>query len=238
MTIHNSRTLMFTELSKVMDHAIEDNTYLDSLDENITNKLTRTNQLKTNSYLRHLYGFDIKFPPFVCFRHFWQQAEGSEKRIITLLFAIGQDFLLSESIPVVIKSSIGEKVTVKEFEDNVGRNHPKRYSEKTRKSIAQNLASSWKQAGYIAGKVKNIRTKTTPGFHSVAFALLMSYLNGERGEFMLRSKWIQALDLSEPNIRELAFEASKRDLLQYQYSGNVTTFSFSNLFSILNINSI
>ena len=229
---------MFSELSKVMNYANNNNSYLNSLNENIAAKLTKTNQIKTNRYLILLYRFDVEFAPFVCLAHFWQLADEKEQRIITLLFAIGRDFLLSESRQIVIDSEMGEKVTVKSFEDLIERNHPKHYTEKTRKSIAQNLASSWKQAGYITGKVRNIRTKITPGYYTVAFALIMSYLNGDRGEFMLKSKWIRVLDLSEIKIRELAFEASKRDLLQYQYSGSVTTFSFNNLINKLHIDGI
>ena len=63
----------------------------------------------------------------------------------------------------------------------------------------------------------------------------MAYFNGDKGDFILSSRWVQALAISESKVRELASEAAKRDLLQYQYAGSVTTVSFNNLFKILNI---
>jgi len=71
-TIHTSRTMMFEELSKVMDHAIEDDKYLDSLNENIANKLTKSNQIKTARYLKQLYDFDFARISFIVFKYFWQ----------------------------------------------------------------------------------------------------------------------------------------------------------------------
>ena len=117
-------------------------------------------------------------------------------------------------------------------------NHPSRYSANTRRSMAQNLASSWKQAGFITGKVKNIRTQPVIGYHIIAFAFFMAYLDGLRGDFILSSKWVKALSLSELNVRELAIEAAKRDLMQYQFAGNVTALSFNNLITKLEIDAI
>ncbi len=226
---------MFTELSKVMDHALHDDRYLESLNENIVNKLTKSNQKKTTSLLKLLYDFDVSFPPFVCFKYFWQIADVKNKPILSLLYALSKDYLLGESMYVILSTGIGEKVRIEKLEENIEARHPKRFTEKTRLSVARRIASSWKQAGYITGKVKNIRTQPNHCYHSVAFAFLMAYLNGDRGDFILSGKWVQALAISESLIRELANEAAKRDLLQYQYAGSVTTISFNNLFKKLNI---
>ena len=234
-TIHTSRTLMFEELAKVMDFGIQDDSYQDSLDQNITNKATKKNLEKTNRYLRRLYSFDPHSPAFISFKYFWKIVDGEERPLLALLYALCNDFLLSESIPVVQGTAIGDKVRVEYFEENLEKGHPNRYSSITRKSVAKNLASSWKQAGYITGKVKSIRTKTSPSFLVVAFALLLSYLHGDRGDYILSSKWAQALDLNETTLRTQAFEAAKRDLLQYQFAGEVTTLSFHNLLNKLGI---
>jgi len=236
--VHTSRTIMFAELTKVMDHAIDDDVYLDSLNQNIANKRTKTNQDKTTGFLKQLYSFDVNYYPFKAFKHFWQIAPDNEKPVLALLYAIGVDFLLAESYPVVATTKIGEKVTIEKMEANIESLYPKRYSENTRKSLAQNIASSWKQAGFITGKVKNIRTQPNIGYRSVAFAFLLAYFNGDRGDFILISKWSKALCLGDTLIRELAIEAAKRDLLQYQFAGSVTAISFNNLFTKLGIDGI
>ena len=237
-TIHTGRTMMFKELSKVMDHAIIDDRYIDSLNQNIANKKTKSNQGYTNGKLKKLYVFNMQYLPFKLFKYFWQICEAKDKPVATLLYALGEDNLLGESYPVIVSTKPGDKVTIEKLEENIEALHPGLYTENTRKSAAQNVASSWKQAGFITGKVKNIRTQPHIGYHAVAFAFLMAYCNGDRGDFIMTSKWSKALCLGDSQLRELAVEAAKRDLLQYQYAGSVTAISFNNLFNKLGIDGI
>ena len=234
-TIHTSRTMMFEELSKVMDHAIEDDKYLDSLNENIANKLTKSNQIKTARYLKQLYDFDFARISFIVFKYFWQISEPSSRPLLTLLYGLNKDYLLIESISVITDTKVGEKASIEKFEENIEKYHPGRFTDKTRLSVAQNIASSWKQAGFITGRVKNIRTQPVITYQVVAFAFVLAYFHKQRGDFILSSKWSKALCLGYLQLRELALEAAKRDLLQYHYAGNVTSISFSNLFNKLGI---
>lgn len=227
-TIHTSRTIMFSELSQVMDHGLEGGDFIEILNSNVSNKLSNRNLLKTNQYLKQLYGFDKEDVLFRCFKQYWALVDNERKSIVALLFALSNDFLLKESIDVVINTKAGEKIAIEKLDDNIEKYHQGKYSVNTRRSAAQNVASSWKQAGYIRGKVKNIRVQPEQDYHTVAFALLLSYLHGDRGEYILLSKWIRALALNTEQLRDLIKEAAKRDLLQYQYGGNVTVISFEN----------
>jgi hypothetical protein len=229
---------MFSELSQVMDHAIDDDSYLESLNENVANKRTKVNKDKTTGFIKQLYDFKPTNAPFAGFKYFWQTSSNEDKPLLALLFAIGRDQLLAESLPVLLSCFPGYKVTIESLEENIRINHPMQYSPNTCKSLAQNIASSWKQAGYITGKVKNIRTKTNPTYPVVAFALFLSYLNGDRGDFILSSLWVKALDLNEARLRELIIEAMKLDLLHYQHSGAVTTISFEHLINKTGIHGI
>jgi hypothetical protein len=220
---------MFKELEKVMNYAIEDGNYLESLGANVINKKTSSGIEKTTGYLKRLYSFDPNNNSFKAFKYFWLNADEKDKPILSLLFAITNDYLLSESIDVVLKTNIGEKASIENFEKNIELHHPNKYTQNTRKSIAQNIASSWKQAGFISGKVKNIRSLPDISYNTLAFAFYLAFLNGLRGDFILTSKWVKALSLNEAQIRELAIEANKRDLLHYQFGGSVTTISFTNL---------
>lgn len=235
-TVHTSRTLMFSELSRVMDHGFESNSFEQSLGENVTGKLTKSNIEKTNRYLKQLYGFNENDSYFKGFKYFWKVGSDGTKPILALLYAIHSDNLIAESIDVVIRKNINSKVNIELLEENIDTYHPKRYSDNTRKSLAQNIASSWKQAGFILGKVKNLRVQPEVDYLIVAFALFLGYLDNLRGEYLLSSKYIRALGIQESIVRELTFEASKRDLLTYQFSGSVTTMKFNNLFKQLEIN--
>lgn len=227
---------MFSELAKVMNHGIEDDNYIDSLQQNVINKATQSGISKTSRYLKSLYDFDLSQPEFRAFKHFWNMASENDRPILALLYAIHNDHLLSESIPIITTTELGKKATVESIEDNIETLYPKKYSANTRRSMAQNIASSWKQAGFITGKVKNIRTQPEISYQVVAFASLLAYLNGVRGDFILKSNWIKAFCLDDKTIRYLLMEASKRDLLQYQFAGNVTSITFNKLLTKLDIN--
>lgn len=235
---HVKRTIMFSEMGRIMNAGSLDESFQKVMEENITNKRTKSNILETNKVLLSLYSFDIEYTPFRVLRYFWNVVDEKQKPLLAFLFAYGRDYLLFESTDVVLTTPIGEKVLTSKLEENLEKYHPNHYSENTRRSIAQNIASSWKQSGYITGKVKNIRTKTSPDYYIVTFALILAYLDGIRGDFLLASKWVKVLDITESQVRELALEAARRDLLQYNYAGGVTTFSFNNIFKILNINGI
>jgi hypothetical protein len=122
--------------------------------------------------------------------------------------------------------------------ENIEKYHPKRFTDNTLRSVAQNIASSWKQAGFITGKVKNIRTHPDVSYKVATFAMLLSFLEGDRGDFIMHSDCVNALCLGETRLRELAVEASKRDYLQYQYAGSVTSISFDKLINKIGLDAI
>jgi hypothetical protein len=136
---------------------------------------------------------------------------------------------------VISKATIGEKVSVEDFKENLEKYYPNKYSKVTSHSIGKNLASSWKQAGFIAGKTKNIRVQPEISHRVAAFAFFLAFLQGDRGDYIMRNAIVSSLCLGENKLRELAVEAAKQDLLQYQYGGSVTSFGFPQLLSKLNI---
>jgi hypothetical protein len=237
-TIHTARTLMFEELSKVMDFSIENDNYFESMSNNVFGKKSEDGIKKTSNFLTQLFSFDIDNSSFKVFKYFWLNTDEIEKPMIALLFAIQKDYLLIESISVITESILNEKVEIEKLESNIEKYHPNRFTKNTLRSVAQNIASSWKQAGFITGKIKNIRTQPNVSYNCVAFAFIIAYLNGLRGDFIVSSKWVKALCLNENQLRDLAIEASKRGLIHYQYSGEVTSITCIELFEKLEINVI
>ena len=237
-TIHSSRTMMFTELEKVMDYANDGENYFESLGNNVTGKKSSSGVEKTAKYLRNLYGFDTNHNPFKALKYFWKISELKDKALLAFIYAISHDDLLAESIPVLQATKPGDKVSIELFEEVIEKYHPNQYSVNTRKSMAQNIASSWKQAGFIEGKVKNIRMQPEINYKVACFAFLMAYINGDRGDYIWNSLSTQALFMYESKLRELAIECSKRDLMQYQYAGSVTAIAFNNLLNKIGIDTI
>ena len=234
-TVHVHRTIMFQELEKVMDFACEKDEYAKAMEANVFGKKSADGIKQTSNFLSRIYLFTPQDSAFKVFKYFWEITTKDEKPLLVFIFALGQDFLLYESTDVVKNKPIGEKVTVEAFKDNLEKYYPNKYSKVTSHSIGKNLASSWKQAGFIAGKTKNIRVQPEISYKVAAFAFLLSFLKGDRGEFILKNPIVKALCLNEKSMKEMAIEAAKQDLLQYQFGGSVTSFAFPQLLSKLNI---
>ena len=238
-SVHTRRTMMYAELSRLMDFSAGAETDFEHLlNENVVAKQTQHNKKDTAKCLKKLYLLDDHDPAFKVFHYFWGMASDKEKPLLTLLLAITRDFLLSESIDTIMSIAPGNRVDVSVIEQCIESIHPKKYTEKTRLSSAQNIASSWKQSGHITGKIKNLRTQAIPGYYDVAFALFLGYLHGLRGDFLFQTKWTKALDCSENELRNLAQEAAKRELLSFQYAGNVTVVNFKSLIQKLQLHGI
>ncbi len=234
-TIHTSRTMMYAELEKVMSFSLDGKQIVDSLEKNITGKKSASGVKKSATYLKHLYGFDNDNPSFSAFKYFWENSEPLQRPLLAFIYAMNNDDLLAESIDVIRNSFLSEKVSIELFENQVELFHPQKYSINTRKSMAQNIASSWKQAGFIEGKVKNIRIQPQIDHLIACFAFLMAYLKGDRGDYIWISPGVRSLCLNESRLRELAIECGKRGLMNYQSSGNVTNIGFHDLFKKLKI---
>jgi hypothetical protein len=229
---------MFAELEKVMNYSIEDGRYLDSLSSNIFNKKSADGIRQTSNFLKRLYGFDLLNPQFRAVKYFWKITDHNDKPLLAFVYAINNDDLLAESIQILQDIKPGSKVPIEILDEHIEKYHPNQYSPNTRRSMAQNIASSWKQAGFIEGKVKNIRTQPGISFTVAGFAFVLAYLKGDRGDFIWNSIGVKALLLNESKLRELAIECAKRDLMQYQYAGSVTAISFSNLLNKIGIDAI
>jgi hypothetical protein len=227
---------MFSELEKVMANAIENDSYIEAMSNNVTGKKSADGIKRTTIFLTKIYSFDLENPFFKALKYFWMISDSSEKPLIAFIYAINQDYLLAQSVNVISNTTIGNKTTVESFEENIEKYHPNKYSANTRRSMAQNLASSWKQAGFIDGKVKNIRTQPEITYRVACFAFLLAYINGDRGDFIWGSIGVNALCLYESKLRELAIECAKKDLMQYQYAGSVTAINFTNLLNKIEIN--
>jgi hypothetical protein len=237
-TVHTARTIMLSELTKVMDFSIYNDNYQDIINSNVFGKKSQDGIRQTSKFLNRLYSFGILSPHFKVFKHFWLECDDYEKPLIGFAFAFKNDYLLQESLSVLANAKIGDKVAIELFMENIEKYHPKRFTDNTLRSVAQNIASSWKQAGFITGKVKNIRTQPNVSYKVVAFAMLLSFLEGDRGDFIMHGNCVNALCLGETKLRELAVEASKRDYLQYQFAGSVTSISFDKLINKIGLDAI
>ncbi len=228
-TIHTSRTMMYSELSDLISHRTFDAENIVAM--NVLKKGTRTNINKTLTFLSKLYDFQQQDELWKVFTLLWGLTNDGNRRLMTLLYACYKDELLKLSMPVIANTPIGKKVLVGKFQEAIERVFPGRYSAATSISAAQNIASSWKQAGYIEGKIRSIRVAVKPDYVTVLFALYLGKLDGLVGEELLTTTWIKVLELSDSKLKSLISEAALNDLITYHHAGGVVAIRFDNLLS-------
>jgi len=94
-------------------------------------------------------------------------------------------------------------------------------SDATLDKVIRNAASSWSQAGHLSGRTFKIRRRVIPTPAAVAFALYLGAALGFRGDELLTSGWIKALDCIPSQALNLAIEAKRLGLLDLRVAGDV-----------------
>ena len=231
-TIHTSRTIMYRELSDLISQRKFHERQI--IESNPLYKATKSNLQKTLRHLLKLYGFESNDNLWKVFLYLFVKADDKEKRLLTLLYALFKDELLSISTPLIFETKPGIRIPVQKFQTLLEEKYPNKYSTITFYSTAKNIVSSWKQAGYIHGKVKNIRAQVHPGYLSVLFSIYLGYLSGLRDHELLKSTWAELLEIPESKIREDLSQASLNEFIDYKFSGGVTVINFDKLVQLAN----
>ena len=231
-SVHTSRTMMLGELSLVLEHvgknAKADEYIAAVVDHNVLGKPTQTTRKRSAQRLVELYALDQSRAVFRLLRHFWT-ADASARPLLAYLAAAARDPLLRESTPFVVGIPVNAAVNATQVASYLKEKYPARFKPTTLLSTAQNLASSWTQAGYLAGKVKKKRTRPVVTPVVVTFALLLGYLCGLRGKMLLDTIWTRMLDRTPAEIADLATEASRQGWMNYKAAGSVVEITFPGL---------
>jgi len=226
---HASRTMMLDELQTVLNRlpaeAIHE-AYLFALEgANITGKQTLSNRKKTTRLLVALYGLDLNVPLFRLFRWYWD-VDPDGRPVLALLCAAARDPLLRLLLPYLTMVPIGQEITLEQTMEAIEEAAPGRFSYKMRRSLAQNVRSSWTQAGYLEGHVvkRRVAPVITPG--TVAYALFLGYLMGIGGPMLFDTFWIRMVAQEKAVLHELTRMASARGWLTYRNAGGVIDVDF------------
>jgi len=221
---HSARTMMFDELSLLLDRLPIDATRADYVREIVDfNGLAKQTQKSRELTLRHmtaLYGLDPSVPIFRIFRKFWDQDQDA-RPVLALTTALARDPLLRLSQQFILGKPLGELVERKELEDLLENANPDRYSPASLKSIAQNLNGTWTRGGYLRGKVRKTRSSPVIRPCNIAFALFLGYLEGLSGQRLFKSNWAIAMNNSADELVDMASSSANRGLLVFMNAGGM-----------------
>lgn len=231
-SVHTSRTMMSAELTTLLavspSEATKNDYFRAIIEDNLLGKTTLTTRKLTAERLAELYGLDGNICLFRVMRHFWIK-EDPGRPVLALLCALARDTLLRTSIECILQINYGEQLTCADMVTFLETLSPGRFSRATITSTAQNINSTWTQAGYLAGRVKKKRTQPYITPATVAYALFLAYLEGARAQRLFDSFWVRALDISKDKAHELAVVSSQQGWLDYRRAGDVIDVRFPDL---------
>lgn len=232
---HTARTMMLADLTALLAAVKNKDAKRDDfnrliVEENVLGKRTTSNRWLTARHLADLYALDPGVTVFRLLRFFWE-ADPPSRPMLALLCAQARDALLRRSATKVLETKPAETLTTDDFVNFFDRELPGRFSESMTRSLAQNVASSWAQAGFFKGKVSKVRIRPVVTPAVAAYALALGYLCGLHGQLLLESDWARLLDVQRDQVIRLAQEASKRGWLDFKGAGNVFEINFRQLFT-------
>lgn len=233
--VHTARTIMVKELQMLFEYVSSESASKTDykkaiIEENCLLKRSGRNRDLTFRHLADLYILESSYLLFRALRYFWYR-DTQGRNLLALLCAYTTDPLLRRHGSFVLSLSLGTTITSQDSEDFIEKNNPGRFSPATLKSTAQNINSSFTQSGHLSGRINKKRTKVYPTPGSVAYALLLGYLTGARGESLFTTEYAKILDSTPEELSQLAAEASSRGWMVFKKIGNVVEVAFPNLFN-------
>lgn len=227
------RTIMTSELFRLFEAISNPSASLETyreaiIEQNCLAKRTVKNRGYSHSYLKRLYGLSPELITFRALRYFFERDESS-RFIMCFLAAYSRDLILQASAGYIIDLPIGANISKPDFENYIDERFPGRFGTKMLQSLIRNLLSSWTQSGHLSPDKKRKRQVANAGSGAVAFALLLSYLTGARGERLFHTEFAKILDCSFERSLELAEEASRKGWLVFKRIGGVIEVNFPNL---------
>ncbi len=187
---------------------------------NILSKPTGTARKLVLSRLNTLYGIKTPLPVQSAMLQLWTHHAAGHP-MLALLCALAREPLLRDTAGVVLNAPRGSAVRWPDLAASLAARHSGRYSQKMLKSLAQNCASSWTQAGHLKGKVAKRRSLAEPTAQAAAYAALLGSLAGFGGPALLASPWMRVLDRPEAELLSLLRRAEAAGLLQLRAGGGV-----------------
>lgn len=229
---HTSRTMMFGELSQVLEATNQEARRADYasaiIDGNCLSKPTASTRRLSNQRLGELYGLDPAIPLFRVLRRLWDiSADG--RQLLALLAAIARDPLLAASCQAIVATPPDAELRRDALKEALQAVVGDRFNESTLEKVCRNAASTWAQSGHLEGRTFKKRRKVLPSTTAVTFAIYLAHAAGFHGADIFSSGWLKVLDCDPSQARALALDAKRSGLLDLRMAGDVVELNLSRL---------
>ena len=231
---HSSRTIMFKELSLLLD-AVPGNAgradyTVAVIEENCLGKRTTANRKYSLQRLIELYALDPRVILFRILKDLWSSHESS-RPLLAMLLALARDPLLRTTALAVIHTPHSHEFARQSMSKAIFAAAGDRFDAATLDKVVCNASSSWTQSGHFRGRARKVRqsVETTPA--ATAYALLLGFATGRRGFRLFDSPWVTILDTATDELLESAATARSRGLLELKQAGSIVEVSFPAFFA-------
>ena len=229
---HTSRTMMFEELKVLLRECPREATRSDYetavIEDNCLQKKTLATRKLSQQRLSELYGLDSSVVLFRILRLLWYGDEKGQP-LLALLITVSRDPLLRITAPVIMEMGCGEELARQKMTDILRDGTHGRFNDNVLDKVVRNTASSWTQSGHLKGRGRKVRQLVQPTPAVTAYALLLGYILGLRGDSLFSTLWSRLLDVTADELRNLAVDAKRLGFLDLSQLGGVTEISFTRL---------
>ena len=217
---HQSKTMMLAELSALFASGRIDDPVGAIVGDNLLGKPTIRAREAALYRLHQLYGLGGKEPIWRALRELWNR-DSLGRPLLALLTALARDPMLRDGAAAVLDASPGERVRWPAIAATFETANPARVGEKMAKSLAQNAASSWTQAGFLKGAVRKERVRAISTPTVAAYAALLASLCGFGGQRLIECRWLTVLDRPSEDRLALLRQAEGLGLVRVRSAGDV-----------------
>ncbi len=229
---HSARSMMFLEMRALVNEmplAVNKDDFAKVIvEENVLEKPTLSSRKKSLRHLTELYGLDSSK---ALFRVLWTlgHADGEALPQLCLVGAYARDPQFRHSFELIRTLRLGEVLERSTMEQHLEHGFPQRFSPAMKKSMAQNVNTSWTMGGHLTGKAKKIRRFPEPHPLSAAYALFVGYLTGLRGEPLLDSPFAHLVAANRSALQTALNLAAARGLLSLKQAAGIVEIDFAPL---------
>jgi hypothetical protein len=229
---HMSRSMMLDELLVLQNRCPQSATRADFQtaieQDNALGKPTFSSRQKSFRHLVELYGLD---PQYALFRNLRMigSVDPQSFPLSAAICVFCRDPQLRASFDLIGSKNEGAIITRSEMEEHLERNFPGRFSAAMKKSLAQNVNTTWTVCGHLTGRSKKTRTIPRARFGSVCYAAFAGWLSGLRGDYLLNSIFANLVAADSGAILSALRDGSAHGWLRFRSGGGVTEIDFSPL---------
>lgn len=229
---HMARSMMLqelTELCRSMPETAVPSDYQRAIEqENLLGKPTFSSRQKTYRHLVELYGLNPELPLFRVLRRLAGEDPASIP-LMGMVCAFCRDPQLRHSFTLIHSLKPGEAMPRVRMESHLEDGFPGVFSEAMKKSLAQNVNTTWTVSGHLHGRSTKHRDVPMARPCATAYAMFAGWLSGLRGQILLHSVFGHLVALAPDQVVSHLADASAHGWLRLRNAGGITEIDFSSL---------